>query len=223
MEPKKNPKFDLERNRGLYFQIGIAISLIVVLGAFEYRSYEKVLASLGVFSLEAVWEEDIENTFRKEPTPPPPPAPPIIDIVKDDEEITKELKIESTETGEDDPIDEVEESVSDIPFITVEQMPLFENCTDATCTGQEIQRHIQRNTKYPPIAKENNITGKVYLSFVVGKNGKVKDVQVLKGVDRYLDAEAVRVIKSMPDFTPGKQRGQAVNVKYNTRIVFSLQ
>ena len=76
MEPKKNPNVDLEKKRGLFIQIGLAVALLIVLGAFEYRSYERGASSLGDFNLEADWEEEIENTFREEKPPPPPPPPP---------------------------------------------------------------------------------------------------------------------------------------------------
>lgn len=223
MEPKKNPEADLEKKRGLYMQIGLAVALIVVLGAFEYRSYEKVLSSLGDFNLEADWEEEIENTFREEKPPPPPPPPPDeIVIVEDEEEIENEIEIEDTESDEDMVVLEEEEEASDEIFMIVEDMPRFEGCADDACTQQEIMRYIGRNTKYPPIAKENNITGRVFVSFVVDKTGKVIKVKVLRGVDKYLDAEAVRVVGTMPKFKPGKQRGKPVNVQYNVPINFKL-
>ena len=206
MEPKKNPNVDLEKKRGLYMQIGLAVALLVVLGAFEYRSYEKGTSSLGDFNLEADWEEEIENTFREEKPPPPPPPPPDeIVIVEDEEEIENEIEIEDTESDEDLEIEEEEETTDEV-FMIVEDMPRFKGCTDDQCTQQEIMRYIAKNTKYPPIAKENNITGRVFVSFVVDKTGKVTKVKVLRGVDKYLDAEAVRVVQSMPKFKPGKQR-----------------
>jgi protein TonB len=223
MEPKKNPEADLEKKRGLYMQIGLALALIVVLGAFEYRSYEKVLSSLGDFNLEADWEEEIENTFREEKPPPPPPPPPDeIVIVEDEEEIENEIEIEDTESDEDMEMMVEEEEASDEIFMIVEDMPRFEGCADDACTQQEIMRYIARNTKYPPIAKENNITGRVFISFVVDKTGEVIKVKILRGVDKYLDAEAVRVVGTMPTFKPGKQRGKAVNVQYNVPINFKL-
>jgi periplasmic protein TonB len=223
MEPKKNPEADLEKKRGLYMQIGLALALIVVLSAFEYRSYEKVLSSLGDFNLEADWEEEIENTFREEKPPPPPPPPPDeIVIVEDEEEIENEIEIEDTESDEDMEMMVEEEEASDEIFMIVEDMPRFEGCADDACTQQEIMRYIARNTKYPPIAKENNITGRVFISFVVDKTGKVIKVKILRGVDKYLDAEAVRVVGTMPTFKPGKQRGKPVNVQYNVPINFKL-
>ena len=181
MEPKKNPNVDLEKKRGLYMQIGLAVALLVVLGAFEYRSYEKGTSSLGDFNLEADWEEEIENTFREEKPPPPPPPPPDeIVIVEDEEEIENEIEIEDTESDEDLEIEEEEETTDEV-FMIVEDMPRFKGCTDDQCTQMEIMRYIAKNTKYPPIAKENNITGRVFVSFVVDKTGKVTKVKVLRG------------------------------------------
>ena len=203
-------------------QIGLAVALFVVWGAFEYRSYEKGTSSLGDFNLEADWEEEIENTFREEKPPPPPPPPPDeIVIVEDEEEIENEIEIEDTESDEDLEIEEEEETTDEV-FMIVEDMPRFMGCTDDECTQLEIMKYISKNTKYPPIAKENNITGRVFVSFVVDKTGKVTKVKILRGVDKYLDAEAVRVVKSMPKFKPGKQRGKAVNVQYNVPINFKL-
>ena len=222
MEPKKNSNVDLEKKRGLFIQIGLAVSLLIVLGAFEYRSYEKGASSLGDFNLEADWEEEIENTFREEnPPPPPPPPPDEIVIVEDEEEIENEIEIEDTESDEDLEIEE-EEEVTDEVFVIVEDMPRFQGCADDQCTQMEIMKYIAKNTKYPPIAKENNITGRVFVSFVVDKTGRVTQVKVLRGVDKYLDAEAVRVVQSMPKFKPGKQRGKTVSVQYSVPINFKL-
>ena len=222
MEPKKNPNVDLEKKRGLFIQIGLAVALLIVLGAFEYRSYERGASSLGDFNLEADWEEEIENTFREEKPPPPPPPPPDeIVIVEDEEEIENEIEIEDTESDEDLEIEEEEEVIDEV-FVIVEDMPRFQGCADDQCTQLEIMKYIAKNTKYPPIAKENNITGRVFVSFVVDKTGKVTQVKVLRGVDKYLDAEAVRVVQSMPKFKPGKQRGKTVSVQYSVPINFKL-
>ena len=222
MEPKKNPNVDLEKKRGLFIQIGLAVALLIVLGAFEYRSYERGASSLGDFNLEADWEEEIENTFREEKPPPPPPPPPDeIVIVEDEEEIENEIEIEDTESDEDLEIEEEEEVIDEV-FVIVEDMPRFQGCADDQCTQMEIMKYIAKNTKYPPIAKENNITGRVFVSFVVDKTGKVTQVKVLRGVDKYLDAEAVRVVQSMPKFKPGKQKGKTVSVQYNVPINFKL-
>jgi len=80
---------------------------------------------------------------------------------------------------------------------------------------------ISANVKYPEIAKENGITGKVFVQFVIDKNGKVTDVQIIRGVDPYLDKEAIRVVSSMPAWTPGKQRGKTVKVSFQLPITFT--
>ena len=137
MEPKKNPKVDLEKKRGLFMQIGLVVSLLIVLGAFEYRTYEKVVSSLGDLVLDAEFEEEIENTFREKSSPPPPPPPPDeIVIVEDDEEI-EEVEIEDTESDEDLEVIEEEEETTDEIFMVVEDMPRFEGCTDETCTQKD--------------------------------------------------------------------------------------
>jgi protein TonB len=221
MELKKNPKYDLEKKRGLFIQIGLAASLLIVLGAFEYRTYEKSASSLGDITLEAEWEEEIEATFReKKPPPPPPPPPEVIEIVENDEEI-EEIEIEDTESDEDTEIIEEEEETDEV-FMIAEDMPMFKGCSDDQCTQGEILKFIARNTRYPAIAKENNITGRVFVGFVVDKSGSVTNVKLLRGVDKYLDSEAIRVVKSMPKFSPGRQRGKPVKVQYNIPITFKL-
>ena len=102
-------------------------------------------------------------------------------------------------------------------FIAVETMPVFPG------GDLGLMKYIQKNVKYPPIAKEYNITGKVYVSYVVDKSGAVTNVKVVRGVDKNLDAEAVRVVKSFPKYKPGKQRGRAVRVLHTVPINFTLQ
>ena len=227
MKPKKHPKTNLEKNRTLYFQIGLIVALLVVLIIFEYKAYDNEIQDLGKVVFDVEFEEDVENTFREKKAPPPAFIPPPLEliIVADDQDI-EEVEIADTDSDEDTEIEyfeEQEEEMTDEPFPIVEDMPRFSGCGDeAKCTDEKMIRFIAKNIKYPPIAKENNITGKVYISFVVSKTGKVTNVEVVRSVDKYLDAEAVRVINLMPNFEPGKQRGKPVNVKYNIPINFTL-
>ena len=140
------------------------------------------------------------------PPPPPPPPPPVEVVIVEDKK-----KIEE------------EEEITDEIYMVVEEMPLFNGCLDESCSTLEIMKFISENTLYPPIAKENNITGRVFVSFVVGKTGKVTNVKILRGVDKHLDAEAVRVVSILPKFKPGKQRGKTVKVQYNVPINFRLK
>ena len=155
----------------------------------------------------------------------------IIEEVEEAEEITiDEYELVNSENeidklfediSEDSEINE-EEKTTDEVFMKVEDMPRFKDCLDAQCTQREIMNYISKNTIYPQTARDNFITGRVFVSFVVNKNGEVERVKVLRGVDQFLDAEAVRVVQSMPKFKPGKQRGKAVNVQYNIPINFTL-
>jgi len=216
MEPKKNPEVNLERKRGLFLQIGLVIALLVVLGAFEYRTYEKIAYNLGALSLDDLEEEIIPITKQEiKPPPPPPPPPEIIEIVEDDVVIEDEIEIEDTESDEDEEIEIIEEDDDEF-FMVVENMPIFPG------GDLGLMKYIQKHVKYPAIAKEYNITGKVYVSFIVDKSGSVTNVKIVRGVDKNLDAEAVRVVKSLPKYKPGKQRGKAVRVMFTIPINFTL-
>lgn len=123
----------------------------------------------------------------------------------------------------DNPFETEEE---DIPFMIVEEMPGFGPCANLSgqerdqCTQIEITKYISTYTKYPPIAKDAGIQGTVFVYFVVGKDGKVRDCKVLRPVDPRLDEEALRVVQSFPDFEPGRQQGKPVSVQYTTAVKF---
>jgi len=216
MKAKKNPEISLEKKKGLFFQIGLIVTLIIVLGAFEWKSYEKVDYNLGQLNLDDLEEEIIPITKQEiKPPPPPPPPPEVIEIVEDEVEIENEVEIEDTESDEDIAI-EIEEESDDDFFMVVENMPEFPG------GDLGLMKYIQKNVKYPPIAKEYNITGKVYVSFIVDRSGSVTNVKIVRGVDKNLDAEALRVVKSLPKYKPGKQRGKAVRVMFTIPINFTL-
>jgi protein TonB len=216
MEPKKNPEVSLEKKKGLFFQIGLVAALIIVLVAFEWKSYEKVEYNLGQLNLDDMEEEIIPITQQEEKPPPPPPPPPeVIEIIEDDEEIENEAEVEDTESDEDVEI-EIEEEDDEEFFMVVENMPEFPG------GDLGLMKYIQKNVKYPAIAKEYNITGKVYVSFIVDKSGSVTNVKIVRGVDKNLDAEAMRVVKSLPKYKPGKQRGKSVRVMFTIPINFTL-
>ena len=105
-------------------------------------------------------------------------------------------------------------------------MPMFQGCKDENCTQREMMAFISRNIVYPVICKENNITGRVYIEMVVSKTGKVINVKLVPGsegrADENLEKEGIRVVKKLPNFSPGRQQGKAANVKYTIPIVFEL-
>lgn len=229
MEPKKSPKADLENKRNLFLWIGMVVSLGIVLVAFEWTTRPTKADSLGSLQVQEVEEEIIPITREQEIKPPPPPPPPkvieVLNIVDDDVEIEDELQIEDTEADDQTIIDvapvivaekQEEEEETEVFFI-VEEMPEF--------PGGELalRKWIANEIKYPVIAQENGIQGKVYVTFVVGKDGSISNATIARGVDPSLDKEALRVVNALPKWKPGKQRGKPVNVSYTVPINFVLQ
>lgn len=227
MELKKDPKVDLENKKGIFLQIGLIVSLLLVIGAYEYKSYDGLdIDGFGDLEMDALDEEDIEITRPEEVKPPPPPeekppeAPEEIEIKEDDEELETELDVEDAETDQNEMMD-MEEEFSE-PFISVEQMPMLGDCSDEACTQTEIMKFIARNFRYPEIAKANGVEGRVILEFVVEKDGKVGRVKILRGIDKHVDKACVKVVEDLPEFSPGKQIGKAVPVKYTVPIKCTL-
>ncbi len=234
MQPKKNPKADLNKNRNLYFVMGLTLVLGVTWGAIEFKTYEKVFDLAALDMLEDD-DEDIPITEQLKtppPPPPPPPAPEVIEVVEDEEEV-EETVIESTETDQDEIIIEeieVEEEFDDIdvPFAVIEDVPIFPGCESVAksqrraCFQEQMNKHIRRNFRYPEIAQEMGIQGRVYVNFIIAKDGSITNIR-MRGPDKNLENEAQRIISRLPKMTPGKQRGRAVRVPFSIPITFRLQ
>ena len=196
MEIKKSPKADLEGKKGVFFEIGLTLALAVLLFAFEWKS-----STEQVTPFQTPAEEQIE----------------------DDTNIDDDLEILD---AEDQSENQVIENVADFGeygeentgeseiFQVVEDMPSF--------PGGNVSKWIAKNVKYPVLAMENGIQGKVFIQFVIERDGSITDVKVARGVDASLDKEAVRVVQSMPKWKPGKQRGKPVRVAYTLPINFQL-
>lgn len=225
MEIKKSFKADLENKRVLFVEIGIVSALAVMLLAFEWTSQPKDNQLLMAAQAGEADEEIIPITRQQPEQPPPPPPPPqvieVINIVEDNVDI-EEFDFDDMEADEDMSIDfvpfEEEEEAEEEVFFIVEDMPKFQG------GGKEkFREYIAQNLQYPAIAAENGISGRVFVQFAVNNKGEVVDVIVVRGVDPALDKEAVRVVKSSPKWTPGKQRGRPVKVQFTFPIVFVLQ
>lgn len=227
MELKKSPKADLENKRNIFVQFGLVFALGVVLMAFNINDTVKSADSLGELASEEIEDEVIPITRQEEIKPPPPPPPPkvveVLTIIDDDVELEEEFEFESSEADDETIIDAVpviEEDEGDDDaevFIIVEDMPEF--------PGGELalRKWIGSNIKYPVIAAENGIQGKVYVTFVVDKDGSISNARIARGVDPSLDQEALRVVNKLPKWKPGKQRGKPVRVSYTVPINFQLQ
>ena len=234
MQPKKNPEADLNKNRNLYFVIGLSLVLGITWGAVEYKTYDRQLNFDGVNMLEDD-EDDVPITEQLKtpppPPPPPPPAPEVIEIVEDEEEV-EETVIESTESDEEMIIEDivVEDDFEDIdvPFAVIEDVPIFPGCESVdksqrrTCFQDQMNKHIRKNFRYPDIAQEMGIQGRVYVNFIISKDGSITNIR-MRGPDKNLENEAARIIGRLPKMTPGKQRGRAVRVPFSIPITFRLQ
>ncbi|MFS4418383.1 energy transducer TonB [Maribacter sp. 2307ULW6-5] len=234
MEPKKNPKADLSKNSALYFVIGLAVVMALVYGAFEWKTYDDANNYDISMDVDDLLDEEVPMTeqIKTPPPPPPPAAPEIIEVVEDEEEV-EETVIESTETSQEEEIIEVEDVVVeevdedvDVPFSVIEDVPVFPGCENESdkraCFNKMIQKHIARNFRYPEIAQEMGIQGRVAVMFVIQKDGSIGNVR-MRGPDKNLEQEAARIINKLPKMTPGKQRGRAVRVPFSIPINFKLQ
>lgn len=226
MELKKNPKADLEKAKSIFFLVGLLVALAAVLVAFNVSSTTSTVEELERVEDVTFEDEVIQQTRQEEQinTPPPPPQQvvEVLNIVEDDTDIKEEFEVENNEADantavEFKPIVQEEEEEEEQIFLIVEKMPEF--------PGGELglRKYIASNVKYPNIARESGIEGKVYVRFCVTSTGKVEKVSIARGVDPILDKEAIRVVQTLPKWTPGEQRGKKVSVWYTVPINFQLQ
>ena len=226
MQVKKSENASLEKDKLVYVLMGLVFTLSLVYVALEWT--EKEVSKYEVTDTEFLFEEEVEIQQTTQETPPPPPPPAVqevevLNVVEDNVE-TESIEV----NAEDDKAEEVviaapveapvEEEEEEVVFVVVESMPEFPG-------GQQaLFKYLSENVKYPVIAQENGIQGRVICQFVVNKDGSIVDVEVVRsGGDPSLDKEAIRVIKSMPKWKPGKQRGKPVRVKYTVPVNFKLQ
>ena len=226
MQPKKNPKVDLNRNRSLFFVISLCLVLFLSWKLIDWKTYDKTNYGYEALNVDAEDDEDIPITEQIK-TPPPPE---IIEIVEDEEEV-EETVIESTETDQEEIIEEVEvmdDMLDEVPFAVIEEVPTFPGCEKLAkserrqCFQDRMDRHVRRTFRYPEIAQEMGIQGRVYVSFVIDENGNITKIQV-RGPDKNLEGEARRIIEKLPKMVPGRQRGRPVRVPFSYPITFRLQ
>lgn len=225
MQLKKNPNASLEDKKFTYVLLGFVFVLSVCYVALEWT--EKEVTKYEVADTEFAFEEEIEIQQTSQDVTPPPPPPPVqevevLNVVEDDVE-TEEINInteddKNTEVVIQAPVEIKEEEEEDnVVFVIVENKPEFPGGDAA------MMKYLSENIKYPVIAQENGIQGRVICQFVVNKDGSIVDINVVRSVDPSLDKEAIRVIKSMPKWKPGMQRGKPVRVKFTLPVSFRLQ
>ena len=225
MKPKKNPAVDAEdiKSRTVYVLSGLVLVIAFILCLVGYKKIDLAGASIES-SLTALEDEEVveinPNTPPPPPPPPPPPAPPEeVEVLEEEDEREETNVIIIDQEADIDIVIEVEEEPEPVVeqiFDVVEENPEF-------IGGMaKLYEYLGKNIQYPEMAKENGIQGKVFVQFVVWKDGTIKDVRVVKGVHKTLDSEAQRVVKSMPKWTPGRQRGTAVNARFTLPIKFRI-
>ncbi len=209
-------------------EIGLVVILALALVAFNIKSYDKEVKEVNTRVAQSEIDAEVLNTPPEELPPPPPPEQEIVatdlKVVENDEQPINEVGLinaddnanKAQETFVKVEVKEEEEVVEEEVFLVVEDDPEFPGGLSA------LSQYLASNIKYPQLAKENNITGKVFVSFVVEKDGSVGQVKILRDIGGGCGAEAVRVVKSMPKWKPGKQRGKPVRTQFNLPVDFSL-
>ena len=222
METKKNQKFDLESKRSTFFLLGLTISLAMVLLAFKSGkevTSVRVLESDGDFVVPP--DIYIPNTKEiEEVNRVPPPVLKLFDEIKivDNSEVLPEADFIFDEPDDPMPLPVKTEEAPDVepPLSFAEQMPEFPG------GAASLNRWLSRNINYPDEALKLGLSGRVYLNFIVDKDGSISDINVIKGIDKLLDQEAIRVIAEMPNWKPGMQNGVPVRVSYTIYISFKM-
>lgn len=224
----KTPQADLESKKGLFFEVGLIVSLLIIFFILQVKRPNQTSSlDFNRSELKVVQEEMIQTT---QPTPPPPPeqAPKqqitLLTIVDDKEDVEADIQIQAevdqtTVIPEYVPVErppQEETIVEPEIFYVVEEQPEFPGGDAARI------QYFASQTKYPQLAKESGIQGIVYVSFVVEPDGSVSDVKVLRGIGGGCDEEAVRVVKQMPAWKPGKQRNKPVRVHFTLPVRFTL-
>ncbi len=220
METRKHPQLDIYRNSGLFFQIGLLVTLLLVVSAFEWRSVQED-PEIDFSNLRGDEIDLILPTKIPEPVRPPKPKKVNIVPVTEPEEIQPEelgldqlVEIEipeiEIEAGEEPP----EEEVETVDYASHKPEPI--GGYDA------FYAYIAKNMKYPRLAQQRQVQGKVYVSFLVDEFGNMTNIAIAKGIGSGCDEEALRVMENAPKWTPGRHNGRMVRVRMVVPIYFKL-
>ena len=229
MDAKKSPKADLENKKTIFLQIGLVIALVLCLLAFNWTTGQKDDSIFEGMTEQAIEEEQIPVTEEIPPEQAPPPEVTVTDlfeIVQDDVVLKNDVSFDDDETTEDKVVEiyapvslqAEEEATEEEVFVIVEDMPKFK--------GGDINKFrewVQKRVRYPEIASENGIQGRVYITFVVETSGLVSNVSVTRSVDALLDDAAKEAVEASPKWEPGMQRGRPVRVRYSIPIIFQIE
>ena len=243
MEVKKKPRKQLDNYSKIFMQIGLVLALYICYVLIEYKTYEKnYSSSLGVVNMVDEMKEEIPIIEIQKITPPkqikPTPTIEKIKVVEDDLKI-EETIIESTETDEGEAvivntediveIEEEEEVIEDIPFVLIEDIPVFPGCKGnneelKACFTKKVTEHFSKKFDVN-LATELGLSKgkkKLFVVFTISKTGKIINVRS-RGPHPVLETEVGKIISALPRMTPGKQRGMPVGVSYSIPITFEVR
>lgn len=225
MKTFKNQQNDPESYRTIYFQVGVIIALLCVLYAFEYKSYEHHEVSIIDRTVDNTIEVMIPITKQPEEKTSPPPQPTIRITISDDPDIIDEDLLLDATADQDTPFDWVPVDEPDEPIVEPLDIPIYIAEYQPTFSGGSgaLNEFINDNIIYPELAKELGITGKVYVDFVVEKDGSLSNISIKRGIGGGCDEESLRLIESMPKWNPGMQNGRPVRVMLTLPIKFTLR
>ena len=244
----KYREVDIFKKSGMMFNFGLVFALVITILAFSWTSYDEEV-NIPDDALEMEEDIEIEPPRTAEPPPPPPPPPPPVIEEVPEEEIDEEdepVFVDQLEEPEDEALPPPVVKAAPPPppppppppakdeiFLVVEDMPRFPGCENLPkaeridCANKKLLQFIYKNIKYPPIAKENGIEGTVVIQFVVDKTGSITEPKIVKDIAGQCGTEALRVVKLMgkmgEKWTPGKQRGRPVKVRYTLPVKFRLE
>ena len=210
----------MEYNKLTYTLAGLTLTLALSVCLFEYKTISAnsytIKSSLTIIEDEEIVE--INKPITPPPPPPPVSIPEVVEVVKDEKIIDKPVLLLDSEIDINIVVEIEEETVPIVEtiFDVVEEMPEFIGGIE------KLYEYLGNNINYPEQAKDFSIQGKVFVQFVVWKDGSIKDVKVIKGTHKLLDKEALRVINNMPNWKPGKQRGKNVNARFTLPIKFRI-
>jgi protein TonB len=223
MEAKKTEKADLTKKTGFFFSIGLFVTMILVVMAFEWKEADE-----GVMDLTGKRTDTFEETLEVPPTEQPPPPAPVIQQpqvveVPDEEEIKEDIKVNlDVEVTEEAKVEQIVVQAEEPKEETDEIFTVVEESAAPKGGMAAFYKYVGEKIKYPAQARRMGIEGRVFVEFVINKDGSLSDVKAIKGIGAGCDEEAVRIIQGAPSWTPGKQRGKPVKQRYTLPIIFKL-
>jgi len=223
MEAKKTDSADLTKKSGFFLSIGLLFTMVVVVMAFEHKSYDDQIADLQGKNIDA-FEETMEVPPTEQPPPPPPQVqqPQVIEV-PDEEEIKEEIKVNlDVEVTDQTKIEEIVVAAAEPEEETDQIFTIVEESATPKGGMAAFYKYVSDKIKYPPQARRMGIEGRVFVEFVIAKDGTLTEVRSIKGIGAGCDEEAVRIVQSAPPWNPGKQRGKPVKQRYTLPIIFKL-